>query len=148
MKTKLMTSVTALTSSAKARMMLRVIAVAIVSIAVVFSYSGVAFADGADLDGVVSPIVDLINSFINPMLALVSAGGTLFCIMLGVKFATAEEPQEKEKRKQALKTAIIGFVLIFVLIVALKLSIGPLTDWMTSSTAGSSSTAATVSDGN
>ena len=147
MKTKLMTSITALTSSTKARMMLRVIAVAIVSIAVVFSYSGVAFADGADLDGVVSPI-DRINSFINLMLALVSAGGTLFCIMLGVKFATAEEPQEKEKRKQALKTAIIGFVLIFVLIVALKLSIGPLTDWMTSSTAGSSSTAATVSEGN
>ena len=146
MKTKLITRVKALSSSAKARMMARMIAVTIVTLSGVFAYSGVALADGADLDGVVSPIVDLINSFVNPMLALVAAGGTLFCIMLGVKFATAEEPQEKEKRKQALKTAIIGFVLIFVLIVALKLSIGPLTDWMTNSTQ-TSSTAATVSEG-
>ena len=142
MKTKLMRSVKALTSSTKNRMVLRTLAVAIVTLAGVFAYSGTAFADGADLDGVVSPIVDLINSFVNPMLAIVAAGGTLFCIMLGVKFATAEEPQEKEKRKQALKTAIIGFVLI----VALKLSIGPLTDWMTSSTQ-TSSTAATLSEG-
>ena len=66
----------------------------------------------------------------NPLLAIVGAGGVLFCIMLGVKFVTAEEPQEKEKRKQALKTAIIGFVFIFVIIVALKLSIGPITDLM------------------
>ena len=146
MKTKLITRVKELSSSAKARMMARIIAVTIVTLSGVFAYSGVSLAAGADLDGVVSPIVDLINSFVNPMLALVAAGGTLFCIMLGVKFATAEEPQEKEKRKQALKTAIIGFVLIFVLIVALKLSIGPLTDWMTNSTQ-TSSTAATVSEG-
>ena len=98
MKTKLITRVKALSSSAKARMMARMIAVTIVTLSGVFAYSGVALADGADLDGVVSPIVDLINSFVNPMLALVAAGGTLFCIMLGVKFATAEEPQEKEKR--------------------------------------------------
>jgi cytochrome bd-type quinol oxidase subunit 2 len=145
MKTKLITRVKELSSSAKARMMARIIAVTIVTLSGVFAYSGVSLAAGADLDGVVSPIVDLINSFVNPMLALVAAGGTLFCIMLGVKFATAEEPQEKEKRKQALKTAIIGFVLIFVLIVALKLSIGPLSDWMTNSTQ-TSSTAATVSE--
>ena len=70
------------------------------------------------------------------MLALVGAGGTLYCIVLGVKYATAEEPQEREKRKQALKTAIIGFVLIFVLIVALRLSITPLTNWMQSTIQG------------
>lgn len=125
--------------------LMKIAAVAAATLAGVLAYSGGAFAAGADFDGVVSPIVDLINSFVNPMLALVAAGGTLFCIMLGVKFATAEEPQEKEKRKQALKTAIIGFVLIFVLIVALKLSIGPLSDWMASSTAGAS-TSVTVTE--
>ena len=65
---------------------------------------------------------------------LVGAGGVVFCIVMGVKYATAEEPQEREKRKQALKTAIIGYLLIFVLVVILKLSIGPLTQWMVGNT--------------
>ena len=93
-------------------------------------------SEGADLGQVTKPIIGLINSFVNPLLALVGAGGSIFCIFLGVKYATAEEPQEREKRKQALKTAIIGFVLIFVLIVALKLSINPLKTWMANSTKG------------
>ena len=93
-------------------------------------------SEGADLGQVTKPIIGLINSFVNPLLALVGAGGSIFCIFLGVKYATAEEPQEREKRKQALKTAIIGFVLIFVLIVALKLSIDPLKNWMANSTKG------------
>ena len=62
---------------------------------------------------------------------------------MGVKYATAEEPQEREKRKQALKTAIIGYILIFVLVVILKLSIGPLTNWMVGN-AGVEATTASV----
>jgi NADH:ubiquinone oxidoreductase subunit 2 (subunit N) len=81
------------------------------------------------------------------MLMIVGAGGVLFCIVLGVKYATAEEPQEREKRKQALKTAIIGYVLIFVLIVALKLSIGPLTTWMNESLQGAQSAPEVKLDG-
>lgn len=68
----------------------------------------------------VSPIVDLIKSFTGPVLAIVGALGSLYCIILGVKFAKAEEPQEREKAKTHLKNAIIGFVLIFVLLVALS----------------------------
>ncbi len=93
-------------------------------------------AGGADLSGVTNPIVELLNSFVPYLLALVGAGGAIFCIFLGVKYATAEEPQEREKRKQALKTAIIGYVLIFILIVALRASIGPLTTWMTNASKG------------
>ena len=79
---------------------------------------------------VAKPIVDLIDSLFAPAMAIVVAIGTLYCVILGVKFAKAEEPQEHEKAKNHLKNAIIGFVLIFVLVVALKLSVGPLTDWM------------------
>ncbi|MCR4715846.1 MAG: pilin [Lachnospiraceae bacterium] len=107
---------------------------------VLFASGDVAFASNVTFDGVVNPIVGLLNKFVNPLLMLVGAGGSLFCIMLGVKYATAEEPQEREKRKQALKTAIIGFVLIFVLIVALKTSIGPLSQWMNESLKGVNST--------
>ena len=79
---------------------------------------------------IVEPIVGLIESLFAPAMAIVVAAGTLYCIVLGVKFAKAEEPQEHEKAKTHLKNAIIGFVLIFVLVVALRLSVGPLTTWM------------------
>lgn len=79
---------------------------------------------------VADPIVGLINDLFAPAMTIVVAVGTLYCIILGVKFAKAEEPQEHEKAKNHLKNAIIGFVLIFVLVVALKLSVGPLTAWM------------------
>ncbi|MBO6159459.1 MAG: hypothetical protein J6P72_09435 [Firmicutes bacterium] len=70
-------------------------------------------------DGIASPIVELIYNITAPLLAIVGAAGTIYCVILGVKYARAEEPQDKEKAKGALKNAIIGFVLIFVLIFAL-----------------------------
>ena len=79
---------------------------------------------------IAEPIVKLIENLFAPAMAIVVAAGTLYCIVLGVKFAKAEEPQEHEKAKTHLKNAIIGFVLIFVLVVALRLSVGPLTTWM------------------
>jgi cytochrome bd-type quinol oxidase subunit 2 len=111
----------------------------IITTLVTFANGGTTTASGngsADFNGVVQPIVDLLNKLMNPLLLLVGAGGVLFCIMLGVKYATAEEPQEREKRKQAVKTAIIGYLLIFILVVILKLSITPLTNWMYSVTTG------------
>ena len=79
---------------------------------------------------IADPIVKLIENLFAPAMAIVVAAGTLYCIVLGVKFAKAEEPQEHEKAKTHLKNAIIGFVLIFVLVVALRLSVEPLTTWM------------------
>ena len=95
-----------------------------------------AHAKGANLDAAVKPIVALINSMMAPALALVGAAGSLYCVMLGVKFAKAEEPQEREKAKSHLKNAIIGFVLIFVLILALNLSMNPLIAWVENNTTG------------
>lgn len=85
---------------------------------------------GPDFDAVTSPIIDLINSLLGPAIAIVGALGTVYCVILGAKFAKAEEPQEREKAKAHLKNAIIGFVLIFVLIVVLKGAIKPLTQWV------------------
>ena len=80
--------------------------------------------------GVVQPIVDLLNSLMTPILAIVGAAGSLYCILLGVKFAKAEEPQDREKAKSHLKNAIIGFVLIFVLMLTLKLLTPVMTEWV------------------
>jgi heme O synthase-like polyprenyltransferase len=88
----------------------------------------------AGYDDVVNPIISLLNNLLGPILALVGAIGTLYCVLLGVKFAKAEEPQEREKAKTHLKNAIIGFVLIFVLIVVLKIGMGVMVNWVKEST--------------
>ena len=79
---------------------------------------------------VIQPIVALLNTLMAPLLAIVGAAGALYCVVLGVKFAKAEEPQDREKAKGALKNAIIGFVLIFVLILALNILMPLLVTWV------------------
>ena len=85
---------------------------------------------GTNFDSITNPIVDLINSLLTPALAIVGAVGSLYCVVLGVKYAKAEEPQDREKAKGHLKSAIIGFVLIFVLMLALKLATPILQQWV------------------
>lgn len=79
---------------------------------------------------VVEPIVNLLNSIMGPLLAIVGALGALYCVILGIKYAKAEEPQDREKAKGALKNAVIGFVLIFVLVLALNLLMPIMIDWV------------------
>ena len=79
---------------------------------------------------VAKPIVELVNSLMGPLLAIVGAAGALYCVLLGVKFAKAEEPQEQQKAKGALKNAIIGFVLIFVLLLGLNLMMPRMIKWV------------------
>ena len=93
-----------------------------------------AFATGTNFDSITNPIVELINSLLSPALAIVGAIGSLYCVVLGVKYAKAEEPQDREKAKGHLKSAIIGFVLIFVLMLALKLGMPILQDWVANNT--------------
>ena len=87
-------------------------------------------------DTITNPIVSMIYNMLTPILAIVGAVGTLYCVILGVKFAKAEEPQEREKAKGALKNAVIGFVLIFVLLVALKILTPELIKWVNANAPG------------
>lgn len=80
---------------------------------------------------IANPIVNLIYQILGPMLAIVGAAGTVYCVVLGVKYARAEEPQDKEKAKGALKNAILGFVIIFVLIFALRQLMPIMANWVT-----------------
>ena len=81
---------------------------------------------------IVEPIVNLLNSLLRPLMAIVGAVGALYCVVLGVKYARAEEPQDREKAKQHLKNALIGFILIFGMIVVLNLLMNPMLDWVES----------------
>jgi heme O synthase-like polyprenyltransferase len=70
---------------------------------------------------ILGPITNIIDVIVPALIGLVASVGAIWCIVLGVKFAKSEDPQEHEKAKKALINAIIGFVLIFVLLIMLDL---------------------------
>ena len=94
--------------------------------------SGTGGGGGGELDfsGAATPVVQLINSLLGPIISIVVAVGAIYCVILGVKLAKADEPQEREKAKMALKNAIIGFFLIFILIVVMRLMVPSLVGWI------------------
>lgn len=94
--------------------------------------------------GVVDPVVNLITSLVGPALLIVTAVGLLYCIILGVKFAKAEEPQEHEKAKKHLQNAIIGYVIIFVLMFALRAATPLLVQWVNDNSKNASIQTTTV----
>ena len=70
---------------------------------------------------ILGPITNIIDVIVPALIGLVASVGAIWCIVLGVKFAKSDDPQEHEKAKKALINAIIGFVLIFVLLIMLDL---------------------------
>jgi hypothetical protein len=83
----------------------------------------------SQIQKVVQPVLDICNVLVPVALMVVGALGALWCILLGVKYAKTDDPQEHEKAKKGLKNAIIGFVLIFVLLIALQIGVEVFTDW-------------------
>ena len=82
-----------------------------------------------EMNSIIQPILDLCDSLVPVMLMVVGSVGSLWCILLGVKYAKADDPQEHEKAKKGLINAIVGFVLIFVLLIMLKIGGNIFTDW-------------------
>lgn len=83
-----------------------------------------------DFNPVLAPILEVLNAILWPAIGLVAAVGMVYCIVLGVKFAKADEAGSREKAKKDLIGAIAGFVIIFVLILMLKLAMPILQDWV------------------
>ena len=82
-----------------------------------------------EIKSIIQPVLDLCNSLVPIMLLIVGAVGALWCILLGVKYAKADDPQEHEKAKKGLVNAIVGFVLIFILLIMLNIGTNVLTEW-------------------
>ncbi len=98
-------------------------------------------AGGNPFEAVVSPVVSLLNMVISPALLLVGALGAIYCVILGVKLAKAEEQQDREKAKNSLKNALIGFISSFVRLVALRLGLPAMTNWANTAAPGASAAA-------
>ncbi|MGN1060297.1 MAG: Mbov_0395 family pilin-like conjugal transfer protein [Candidatus Coproplasma sp.] len=82
-----------------------------------------------DMTKIVKPVLDVCNVLVPVLLSVVGAVGAIYCILLGVKYAKADDPQEHEKAKKGLKNAIIGFVLIFILLIMLQVGLSIFTEW-------------------
>lgn len=82
------------------------------------------------------PVTDLLEMALVPAMGIVGALGAIYCILLGVKLAKAEEPQDREKAKNSLKNAIVGFILIFVLLVVMRVGTGALSNWVNAQNTG------------
>ncbi len=85
-----------------------------------------------DLNPIIAPILEVLDALLWPMIAVVVAVGTIYCVFLGIKIAKSDEQNSREKAKKDLIGAIIGFVIIFVLIVALKIAVPILEEWVKS----------------
>ena len=82
-----------------------------------------------DMNSIIQPIVDICATLVPILLTVVGAVGSLWCILLGVRYAKADDPQEHEKAKKGLINAIVGFVLIFVLLIMLNIGTDVFTEW-------------------
>ncbi|MBQ0124804.1 MAG: hypothetical protein KBS59_00585 [Clostridiales bacterium] len=81
------------------------------------------------LNEIVAPLMEVVQNITPVLLGVVAGLGSIWCILLGVKYAKADDPQEHEKAKNGLKNAIIGFVLIFVLLIALNTASDLFEEW-------------------
>ncbi len=78
---------------------------------------------------VLEPVFEIISVVVPVLLLLIGSIGSIWCIVLGVKYAKAEDPQEHEKAKKSLVNAVVGFVLIFVLLIVLDRAVPMFTDY-------------------
>jgi len=64
----------------------------------------------------VNTLTAAVSNVINPILILVATAGIIYAIVVGVKFARAEDKSARDEAKQKLITVIIGIVVTAVLI--------------------------------
>jgi len=88
-----------------------------------------ASINSSTLSKIVAPAMDVCDAILPVLIGIVGAVGLIYCIVLGVRYAKAVDPQEHEKAKGGLKNAIIGFVLVFVLLIACKIGTSVFTNW-------------------
>ena len=75
-------------------------------------------ATTTSLPGWLDTLITAMQRVINPILILCAVAGTIYAIVVGVKFVKADSKDEREEAKQKLISVIIGIVVTLVLICA------------------------------
>jgi len=89
-------------------------------------------ATGTQGDNSLDPIYDFISTVGPYAIGIVLVLGILYGVILGVRFAKAEDSKERGALQKALINGIIGFVAILVLLIILYAIREPLATWMNS----------------
>lgn len=76
------------------------------------------------------PIIDILNFVLWPILILVGTAGMIYAVVLGVKLARAETPDQREEAKKRIINAVIALVVIIALILLLKIFIDNFPSWL------------------
>ncbi len=66
--------------------------------------------------GWMNTLIERVLDILNPILILVAVAGIIYAIVVGVKFAKAEDKSQRDEAKQKLITVIIGIVATCVLV--------------------------------
>ncbi len=85
-----------------------------------------------EADNAVSPLYDAISTIGPYAMGVVLGLGLIYGIIVGVRFAKAEDPKERGALQKVLINGVIGFVAILILIAILYAIRKPLTEWMAS----------------
>ena len=83
-------------------------------------------------DQAVDPLYEAISTLGPYAIGVVLILGIIYGIIMGVKFAKAEESKDRAAIQKALVNGIIGFLAVFVLVVITYAIRGPLVEWMNS----------------
>lgn len=80
--------------------------------------SGSSSTDG-DYNSSVSPIYEFLDTFGPYLISVLLGVSVIYCVVLGVQYAKAEESKDRETAKKKLISASISFGVIIILIVVL-----------------------------
>lgn len=89
-------------------------------------------ASGTQGANAVDPLYDAISTIGPYAIGVVLVLGIIYGIIIGVKFAKAEDAKERAALQKVLVNGIIGFVAVVVLLGILYAIRGPLVTWMNS----------------
>ena len=78
----------------------------------------------------VETLVKAIFKILGPVLTLVAVAGIIYAIVVGVKFAKADDKSQRDEAKQKLITVIVGIVVTAVLIALFYWVSINITEWI------------------
>ncbi len=69
---------------------------------------------------IVGPLVKILDSLLVPVIILLGVAGSIYGIVLGVKYSKAEGDKREEVKRQLIN-AIIGIVISLIILIAMKI---------------------------